>query len=56
MQISGVIEISGMADEAAAARVFRRGDFSRGRWTRQFQKPLASEEASYNTYGARFVG
>jgi hypothetical protein len=56
MEISGGIENSGMADGAAVARVFRRGDFMRGRQSSLEQKPLASEEASYNTLGAKFVG
>ena len=61
MEISGGIENSGMADGAAVARVFRRGDFMCGRQSSLKrkplkQKPLASEEASYNTFGAKFVG
>jgi hypothetical protein len=56
MEISRGIANSGMADGAAVARVFRRGDFVRGRQSPLKQKPLAYEEASYNTFGAKFVG
>ena len=51
MCVPDSIDVLGSAAGFAVARVFRRGTF-----LRDWQNPLASEEASYNALGAKFDG